>query len=31
MATFENMFDLEILSELGSAVPEIRKKIAALS
>ena len=31
MATFENMFDLEILSELGSAVPEIRKKLAAMS
>ena len=29
MATFENMFDLEILSKLGSTVPEIRKKIAA--
>jgi hypothetical protein len=29
MATFENMFDLEILSELGSAVPEIRKKLTA--
>jgi hypothetical protein len=31
MATFENMFDLEIVSELGSAVPEIRKKITATS
>jgi hypothetical protein len=31
MATFENMFDLEILSELGSAVPEIRKKMTATS
>ncbi len=31
MATFENMFDLEILSELGSTVPEIRKKLAAMS
>ena len=31
MATFENMFDLEIVSELGSAVPEIRKKITAMS
>ncbi len=29
MSTFENMFDLEILSELGSAVPEIRKKLTA--
>ncbi len=30
MATFENMFDLEILSELGSTVPEIRKKLTAM-
>jgi hypothetical protein len=30
MATFENMFDLEILSELGSVVPEIRKKLTAM-
>src|SRR2546428_2286140 len=31
MATFENMFDLEILSELGSTVPEIKKKVTATS
>jgi hypothetical protein len=31
MSTFENMFDLEILDELGKQVPEIRKKVTALS
>src|SRR2546430_2147027 len=31
MSTFEGMFDFEIVSELGSAVPEIRKKLAAMS
>lgn len=30
MATFENMFDLEIVSRLGSAVPEVRKKLAPI-
>jgi hypothetical protein len=30
ISTFENMFDLEILSKPGRAVPEIRKKITAL-
>jgi hypothetical protein len=31
MSTFENMFDLEILDELGKQVPEIRKKVTAMS
>jgi hypothetical protein len=30
-STFENMFDIEILCESGSRVPEVRKKIAAVS
>lgn len=29
LSTFENMFDMEIVSRPGSSVPEIRKKIAA--
>ncbi len=31
MSIFENMFDLEILDELGSGVPKIRKKATAMS
>jgi hypothetical protein len=31
MSSFENMFDLEILDELGKQVPEIRKRVTALS
>ncbi len=31
MSTFENMFDLEIVDELGKQVPEIRKKVTAMS
>jgi hypothetical protein len=29
MSTFENMFDIEILDELGTGVPAIRKKLTA--
>jgi hypothetical protein len=29
MSTFEGMFDLEIIDELGKGVPQIRKKLAA--
>jgi len=29
MSTFENMFDIEVLGEVGRATPEIRKKITA--
>jgi hypothetical protein len=31
IATFENMFDIEIINELGKGVPEIRKKVTALN
>jgi hypothetical protein len=30
-STFENMFDLEIVCQLGMRVPEVRKKLAATS
>ena len=31
MSTFENMFDLELLCEAGKEIPEIRKKVTAMS
>jgi hypothetical protein len=31
ISTFENMFDLDVISELGKEVPEIRKRITAVS
>lgn len=31
MSTFEGMFDLEIIDELGKGVPQIRKKITAIN
>jgi hypothetical protein len=31
MSTFEGMFDLEIIDELGKGVPQIRKKLAAMN
>jgi hypothetical protein len=31
VSTFENMFDLEIVCELGMRVPEVRKKLAVTS
>ena len=31
MSTFESMFDIEILDELGKEVPEIRKKVTAMN
>jgi len=30
MSTFEGMFDLEIIDELGKGVPQIRKKLSAM-
>ena len=31
MSTFENMFDMEIIGEVGSTIPEIRKKVTVSS
>jgi len=31
MSTFEGMFDLEIIDELGKGVPQIRKKLTAMN
>jgi len=31
MSTFEGMFDLEIIDELGKGVPQIRKKLATMN
>ena len=31
MSTFESMFDLEIIDELGKGVPQIRKKLTAMN
>jgi hypothetical protein len=31
MSTFESMFDIEILDELGKEAPEIRKKVTAMN
>jgi hypothetical protein len=31
MSIFEDMFDLEIIDELGKEVPQIRKKVTAMN
>jgi hypothetical protein len=31
VSTFQNMFDLEIVCELGMKVPEVKKKLAVTS